>query len=159
MTLVIVIIIAALLYFMAYSARRRFGVLGLGLAAGTVLVRAVGGDVSAYIAGNRVPVAPLTYETTAIVALTLLPALLLLAGGPTYIKKKQARMGALLFAILATLLILGPLTVELPTNDVYVRQFLEATAKWQGYITAIGVAVAVMDVLMYKPPKEAPAGK
>jgi hypothetical protein len=153
MTLIIIGIIATLLYLLAYTGRRRFGILGLGLAAGTVLARAIGGDLSLYLAVGNIPVTPLSYGTASAVLLTILPALILLAGGPTYAKKRQARLGAALFALLGTLLVLGPLTAHLNTSDEIIRQILDATAKWQGYIVAGGIGLAIIDVLLYKPPK------
>ncbi len=150
MTLVLLAIIAGFLFSLAYMTRRRFGVLGLGLAAGTVLARSIAPPVADYFKQADLPVAPLSYDTAAVVILSLLPALLLLAGGPVYGSKRATIIGGLLFAVLGTLLILGPLTTSLPTLDNGVRQVLVATADWQDYIIAGGIGIAVADMLLMR---------
>lgn len=150
MTLVILGIVAGFLFLLAYTAKRRFGVLGLGLAAGTVLARSVGVPLGDYVRTSDLPVSPLSYDTFAMVLLTLLPALLMLAGGPAYTSKRAAIIGSVLFAVLATLIILGPLTINLPIIDPGVRQVLTATAQWQDYIIAGGIGIAVGDMLLMR---------
>ena len=122
--------------------------LGLGLAAGVLLAQNASTFISTILEANNIPVAPLTYDISATVALTLLPALLLLVGGPSYVSKKAAALGAVAFAILGTLLILGPLTTALPTLDSGIKQILDLVAQWQGAIIAVAIIVAVFDTIL-----------
>lgn len=148
MTLVIITVLAIALFGLAYGTKRRFGVLGLGLAAGVLLAQHATKFVSAQLKSYDVPVEPLTYDVSAIVVLTLLPALLLLVGGPKYFVKRSAVIGAVAFALLGTLLILGPLTTALPTEDTAIRQALLFVSKWQGTIIAIAIMAAVLDTVL-----------
>lgn len=155
MTLVIIVLIFLGFFALAYITKRRFGVLGLGLAAGVLLAQHAGGAVSDFFLINRVPVAPFTPSVLATVALTVLPALFLLFGGPSYSKKLPHIIGSVGFGLLATLLILGPLTTALPTEDAAVKQLLDIIADWQSAIIAGAIAVAVIDTVLLHSKKAA----
>lgn len=148
MTLVIIIVLMLALFGLAYGTKRRFGVLGLGLAAGVLLAQNASNFVSDLFRSFVIPVAPLTNDTAAIVVLTLLPALLLLIGGPKYFLKKPAIIGSIAFALLGTLLILGPLTTALPTSDPAVNTSLDFIADYQSLIVATSIAIAVVDTVL-----------
>lgn len=148
MTLVIVIGIALVLFGLAFASKRRFGILGLGLAAGVLLSQSLASNFADILEENTIPIAPLTYDTAAIVSLILVPSLLLTIGGPSYHERKIAIIGAALYALLGTMLILGPLTVSLPTADNGVRQVLNFVAQWQDIVVAVGVAIAVIDLML-----------
>ena len=148
MTLVIIVGIAIALFGLAYSTKRRFGVLGLGLAAGVLLAQNATSFVAGIFKSYDLPVEPLTYAVSATVTLTLLPALLLLVGGPSYISKRSAVIGATAFAVLGTLLILGPLTTALPTIDSGIKQMLDFIAQWQAAIIALAILAAVFDTIL-----------
>lgn len=161
MTLVIILLILLGFVALAYITKRRFGVLGLGLAAGVLLAQHAGRAVAEFFVLNSVPVAPFTPIVLATVILTVLPALLLLIGGPTYSSKLPKIIGSIGFGLLATLLILGPLTVALPTEDATVKQLLDIIAEWQSAIIAGAIALAVIDTILQHSKKPAPekAGK
>lgn len=147
MTLVILAAIALVLFILAFLTKRRFGVLGLGLAAGAVLSQAWGRELGFAMAANQIPVGPLSYTTAATVALILIPALLLLIAGPKYAKRGYAVIGAVLFALLGTLLLIAPLLMDLPTTDATIESVLDFVAKWQNVLIAGGIALAIVDTL------------
>ena len=155
MTLLIIIAIAIALFGLAFMTKRRFGVLGLGLAAGVLLAQNASKFVAGFLSINSVPVEPLTYDSAAVVSLTLLPALLLLIGGPKYFAKRPAVIGAAAFSVLGTLLILGPLTTALPTDDDTIRQVLNFVADWQAVIIAAAIVTAVLDTVLLHTGKSA----
>ena len=155
MTLVIIIGIAIALFGLAYSTKRRFGVLGLGLSAGVLLAQNATNFIAKLLETNHIPVAPLTHDISATVALTLLPALLLLVAGPSYFSKRSAFIGATVFAVLGTLLILGPLTTALPTLDSGIKQTLDFIARWQGVIITVAIIAAVFDTILLHSSKPA----
>lgn len=161
MTLVIIGIILLGFFTLAYVTKRRFGVLGLGLAAGMLLAQHASKTLAEFFVLNSVPVAPFTPLVLATVVLTLLPALLLLIGGPVYSKKLPTIIGAVGFGLLATLLVLGPLTMALPTEDATIRQLLAVIADYESGIITAAIAVAVVDTILQHSKKAAPekAGK
>lgn len=148
MTLVILVVIMIILFGLAFVRKRRFGVLGLALAAGVLLSQNAAGFVGSIYQTNLLPVAPLTYEVAASITLILLPALLLLIKGPSYMEKRSAILGAVGFALLGTLLILGPLTTALPTLDSGVKDALDLIAQWQGVLVAVGISAAILDTIL-----------
>lgn len=153
MTLVIIFAIALALFGLAFVTKRRFGVLGLGLAAGTILAQGWGREVAQWLQGSHVPVQPLSHFTAASVLLILLPPLLLLIGGPKYNERKYAIIGAVCFGLLGTMLLLGPLTTDLPTLDTNIRSVLVFIARWQNVLIAVGIALAIIDTLLTHGPK------
>ncbi len=148
MTLIVIVVVAIALFGLAFVTKRRFGVLGLALAAGVVLAQSATNYVSDFLQQQALPVAPLTYDDTATILLILLPALVLLVGGPTYTSKKAAIIGALGFALLGTFFLLGPLTTALPTTDTAVRNVLVVVAQSQDIIVIVALVLALLDTVM-----------
>ncbi|MEO5691432.1 MAG: hypothetical protein ABIQ64_04555 [Candidatus Saccharimonadales bacterium] len=148
MTLIVIVVVAIALFGLAFVTKRRFGVLGLALAAGVVLAQSATNYVSKFIEQQGVSVAPLSYDGTATILLILLPALILLIGGPTYTSKKSALIGALGFALLGTFFLLGPLTTALPTTDAVVRDVLVVVAQSQDIIVIVALVLALLDTVM-----------
>lgn len=157
MTLVIIVAVLLALFALAFLTRRRFGVLGLALAAGVLLAQHADEAIADAIQIAGVPVEPFTYKAAAGIILTLLPALLLMIGGPKYLDKRAAIIGAVAFALLGTLLILGPLTTALPTLDFAVKSSLDTIAQYQSGIIAGAIAIAVLDTILLHGAK--PIGK
>lgn len=148
MTMVILLAIALSLFVLAFITRRRYGVLGLGLAAGVVLAGNARSFVSDFYEINRVPVSPLTADAAAIVTLVLLPALLLLISGPAYQEKKVAIIGSVGFALLGTILLLGPVTTALPFDDPGMARTMSSIAAQQKTLVAIAIGLAVLDTIL-----------
>lgn len=148
MTLVIILVILCALFGLAFVTKRRFGVLGLALAAGVVLAQSASHYVGQFFEQQGLPVAPLSYGSAATVLLILLPALLLLMGGPVYRSKKSAFVGALGFALLGTFFLLGPLTTALPADNQTIRSALVVIAQWQNVIVVVALVLALLDTFM-----------
>ncbi len=148
MTLVIILVILCALYGLAFMTRRRFGVLGLALAAGVVLAQSASRYVGQFFEQQSIPVAPLSPGSAATVLIILLPPLLLLMGGPVYRSKKSAFIGALGFALLGTFFLLGPLTTALPADDQVIRNALVVISQWQNVIVVIALVLALLDTFM-----------
>lgn len=148
MTLIIILVVLLALFGLAFVTKRRFGVLGLALAAGVVLAQNASVFVAGYIKSQSLSVEPLSYSSVATIALILAPALILLAGGPTYNSKRAATVGAVGFALLGTLFLLGPLTTDLPSTDSAVRNVLNIIARYQNIIVICALVLALIDTYM-----------
>ncbi len=144
MTLIVCIVILLALFGLAYGSRRRFGTLGLALTAGALLADQMTKDLSKLIDGSEATVAPLTTVSAASIFLILLPALILLLSGPAYKKKRRAVVGAILFALMAMLLIVGPLSASLPPDKIMIP-VLQLVAQYNSIILAVFIAGAVVD--------------
>lgn len=145
------IAIAVVLFVLSYIHKRRFGLLGLALAAGSLLSGIWGYDVGLIVSGLGVPSRPLT-SAIILSLIILLPAGILLFHGYTYNNVIGRTIGAGLFTILALAFLVEPLGhVLMPEgigSDVY---------NWltdnRTIIIGVGLTIAVFDVFLTKPPR------
>lgn len=149
---VIFLLIIAALFAVAFFTKRKFGVLGLALAAGAMLSALWVGDLTPIIAQAGVVLIKPPLESVVAAGLILLPAVLLLSSGPSYRSKGQRVLGALLFAVFATTLLLEPLGSALIIEGVG-RQVYDFFSEYQVAIITACLGVAIMDLLFTKTPK------
>lgn len=147
--IIICVVIAILLFASAFITRRRFGLLGLALAAGSLLSGIWGYDAGLIASGLGIPTGSLTTAITMAV-LVLLPAVVLLFHGYTYKTYVGRVIGASLFTLLALAFLIEPLGhVLMPTGfgaDVYSWLNINREA-----IIGFGLIVAVVDLFLTKP--------
>ena len=143
---IVFIVVLILLFALAYLTKRRFGVLGLALAAGSMLSELWAAELTPIVrdAGLVVQNPPLI--TVVSVALVLLPALCLLFSGPSYRDTHKRVFGAFLFAALAFALLIEPLGSAL-VLQAEGRMIYEFFADNQVYIVTVGLIIAVLDLL------------
>lgn len=142
----------ALLFVLAYSTKRRFGVLGLALAAGAMLSSLWVGSLTPIIANAGVVLVQPPLESVVAACLILLPAVLLLFSGPTYKSHVQRIVGAGAFALLAISLLLEPLGAVLGVNSM-ARPAYDQLVKYHAIIITACLALAVFDLLTTKTPR------
>ena len=147
--IIICIIIAIVLFIGAFITKRRFGLLGLALAAGSLLSGIWGYDIVLMTNGFGLPNAPLS---TAIVTsvIVILPAFVLLFHGYSY-KNYIARVfGALMFTVLALAFLIDPLGhILMPVGfgaDVY-----NWLVNYKTLIIGAGLILAIIDLFLTKP--------
>lgn len=144
MTLIVIAASLIVFFVLAFLSKRRFGTLGLALAAGALLAN----QLTVWLAGNLtnfdIYTGILPEKVAANIALTLLPALALLLSGPAYVKRKQAVVGAAAFAVMATMLILAPLASVLP-SDENSRTLLLFIANYNDIILTALIVFAIVD--------------
>lgn len=139
-------VVLVVLFGAAFITKRRFGVLGLALTAGSMLGGLWTSALIPVVSESQVAIP--TVSTAALVAsgLVLAPALLLLFSGPTYKSTRGRLLGALLFAVFAFALLIEPLgyslVLEGPGRDVY-----QTVQVYYGYIVTGGIVMALLDVL------------
>lgn len=148
MTVVILLLIGLILFGLSYIAKRRYGVLGLGLTAGLVLSQEVSKEVANFLQYVDFPVDPLPFVDAARVALILIPSLVMLFSGPRYTDQRYAVIGSALFAIYGVVLLLAPVVANVQSADrIAIQPFISAVAANTSTIVAIGITAAVIDVL------------
>lgn len=151
MQIIIVFAVLALaLFTSAYLTRRRFGLLGLALAAGAILSDIWSTEAGLIVsATGLVPNGPLT-NTVTLSLLVLLPPTVLLFHGTTYKSLIPRLVGALLFTLLAMAFLVEPLGHSLVLEgfgaDVY--NWLDQN---KVLIISIGMILAVVDLFMTNP--------
>jgi len=143
---IVFIVVIVVLFLLAFFTRRRFGVLGLALAAGSMLSELWAAQLTPVVrdAGLVVQSPPLL--TLVSVVLVLLPAVLLLFSGPSYRDMPMRVIGAFLFAALAFALLIEPLGSGLVLQDEgrTVYEFFDTN---RVYIVTIGLVLALVDLL------------
>lgn len=139
-------VVLLILFILAFLTKRRFGVLGLALAAGSMLSELWAAKLTPLVhdAGLVVQSPPLL--TLVSVVLVLLPALLLLFSGPSYRDMPKRIIGAFLFAALAFALLIQPLGsgMVLQGEGRVVYEFFDTN---RVYIVTAGLIIALLDLL------------
>lgn len=149
----VLLIIIGLLFATAYFTKRRFGVLGLALCAGSLLSVMWTAEAAEMIRDTGLQLVTPPLETVVAVSLVLLPALLLLFSGPSYSKLWQRVVGAGAFALLATALLLVPLGDKLILDDT-TQEYYETLVDNRDVVITAAVAYALFDILTLKTPKK-----
>ena len=138
-----------LLFGLAYFTKRRFGVLGLALAAGAMLSSLWAEQLTPLVKSTGIDIAVPPLATVVAVLLVLLPAVILLISGPMYHNKREQIIGALLFATLAVALLIEPLGSGLVlTGDS--KQVYDWFFENRVYIVTVGLIAALVDLLFAK---------
>ena len=147
----IVIILVGALFAMSYIAKRRFGVLGLALAAGSVLNTAWSASLTPWVESQGLTITAPPLGTLVSILLILGPAILLLFGGPTAASSVQRIVGSLAFAILALVFLMQPLGVAL-IFDATSAALYATISQSSDAIIAVGIVLALGDLLMTRTP-------
>ncbi len=146
-------VIGLALFLWAYVTRRRFGLLGLALAAGSMLSTIWAPAITKAISVHGFVVMNSLTNSFVLSAIVLAPAILILLHGAKYHSSLARFVGALLFTLLALALLVEPLGYALPlTNQTGVQAYNWLTANKQ-MIISVGLVVAVLDVFLTKPPQ------
>lgn len=134
------------LYILAYISKRRFGVLGLALAAGYVLSAMWTNLLTHQFTKIGIDLGVLSPATLVTLLITILPSVLLLFGGPVYRTKKSRLIGSLLYAALAVMCCLGAIGHSLVLMQQE-KQLFELLMQYKDIILTVGFALALFDAL------------
>ncbi|HEY8992345.1 MAG TPA: hypothetical protein VIM37_00680 [Candidatus Microsaccharimonas sp.] len=145
----ILVAIIVALFVGAFLSKRRFGVLGLGLAAGAIISPIWGINAGFVVSSTGLVQEGPVVNAIALSALILIPAVLFMFHGYTYKHIFGRVVGSLLFTLLAAAFLVGPIgatmTLTGPVGNVY--QWLVSN---QELIVSIGVALVIVDFLLAK---------
>lgn len=147
--IIVYVAIAVVLFVAAFMARRRFGLIGLALAAGFLLSDIWGYNIGILVDALGVPSGPLTSAAT-LSTLVLLPAGVLMFHGYTYKGLISRVAGAALFTILALAFLVEPIGHVLTPQGIGAEVYTWL-ANNNSSIIAIGLSVAVLDLFFTKP--------
>lgn len=138
--------IFAVLFGVAYITRRRFGVLGLGLAAGALVSGLWARDLVPLVEQSDIDVASLSAAGLSAAILVILPSLLLLLRGPSYKPGLMRIFGALLYAAMALVLLVEPLGAAFVLDGVWIDVYAYVTEN-SPYIVTTLLIIALLDAL------------
>jgi hypothetical protein len=142
--------LAIVLFAAAFATRRRFGLLGLALAAGSILSTLWGFDAGLVVSSMGIfPSGTLTNAIT-LSLIVLVPSILLLFHGHMYKDIISRVIGSLMFAVLALAFLVQPLggVLSLQGSGLNVYRWL---VQYKDVIISVGLILAVVDILFTKP--------
>lgn len=138
--------VAVVLFLLAYFTRRRFGVLGLALAAGYVLSKVWEASIPGWAVQIPLEMGVVDSVTIVTLVIILLPSVVLLLGGPSYRTVRGRLLGSLLYAVLAVVFSLGALEHSLVLMGQG-RVVFELLVEYQQYILTLALGVSIIDIV------------
>lgn len=149
--LIILGVYSAVLFAIAWLSRRSLGVPTLTLAAGALMADLWTDSLTPLVAqaGLEIVKPPLT--SVVAVALTLLPALLVMVRQHKVSSHYRSVLGSLVFAVLGVLLTYAAFSNAVVLDEAS-RQYALEIANYQNIAITVCILLAVAEVLFYKKP-------
>lgn len=137
-------VIGVVLVVLAFVSKRRFGLLGLALAAGAILSGLWSQEAGLMVSSvGLIPNGPLA-DSLALSLVVLMPALVLLFHSNKYHKMIPRVFGSLCFGLLALAFLINPLSNYFNMNS------LENIKSVQPIVISFGLVIAIIDVFLGK---------
>lgn len=149
---ILIPIVSVVLFALSFISKRRFGLIGLALAAGSVL-SSIWEDPASLIVSSLgiVQNGPMTTAVT-LSLLTVIPAIVLLFHGHSHTAKPIRIVSSLLFAVVGTAFLLEPLRYAIDTGGSSL-DFYNTIHSYKDLIIGVGMVLAILDLFFTKPPK------
>lgn len=147
--IVIFFTLVALLFGGSYVTKRRFGVLGLALAGGSVLAKVWGEEAGLLFSAEGLRLGTLSPENFSLVVILLLPAFALMLHGPRHDSSLQKIGAPFLFTLLALALALQPLQPLLTSSGTGIAIYRNLM-QYRDLIVSVGVVLSLADIFFLK---------
>ncbi len=148
-TTIVYVLIPIVLFVVSFFAKRRFGLLGLALAAGSLLSGVWGYDAGLIASGLGFP-SNIYVDSIISSIIILLPSILLLFHGYAYKNVFSRTIGALMYTILAMALLFVPLISVFPPSGIG-SSIINAFSSSSKFIVGVCLIGAVIDLFLTKP--------
>ncbi len=149
MSILVVAIVIVILFGAAFVAKRRFGLLGLALASGSILSTIWEREAGLLAGMLGIAASPLS-AAAMLAIITLLPSAILLFHGYTYKSLFGRVIGSILFTILAMAFLIEPIS-----RIIVVQGFGSDFYNWiynsRAVIIGVGLPLAIVDLFLTKP--------
>lgn len=136
----------AALAVLSYAAKRRLGLVCLGLIVGSIISINWSSYVTALLQSQGVQLLSPPLSVVVGIGLVLLPGLLLLMVGPKYPKKLKRLFSSLVVAVLALTLIISEVARNIP-EVVADNPVLNAINRFQAIIVVMVIVLALVDII------------
>lgn len=147
--LVVLGIIFGALFLAVFLMKRRLGLLGLALAAGSILSSMWVGDLTPLVAEAGFVIIRPPLSSIVATMLILLPATLVFFSGAGVKGKIVRFISALVFASLAVAFLLEPLRAAL-VIDATAKPFYNLLVQYQAVIITVGLGLSLLDLMFGK---------
>lgn len=147
--LIVIGVIFGALFLTAYLTKRRVGILGLALAAGSILAGLWAGDVTPIVAQAGVEIIRPPLSSLVATTLILLPPIILFFSGASVKGRVLRLVSSLVFAALAVALLLEPLDAALIV-DATSKPIHELLIQYKPIVITSGLILSVLDLMLGK---------
>lgn len=149
--LIILGIYLAILFLIAFFSGRLVALASLALCAGAVLAKLWTTDLTPLVAQAGVQLISPPLGSIVAVALTILPALLVLMKSPRTSRKHHRLLSSLVFAVLGVMLTYGAFSNAVVLDSQSQQVVLQILA-YERWILTAGIVLAILEVLMFHKP-------
>jgi hypothetical protein len=152
MTFLIVLgLYTAALFCVGFFSRRSMGVPALALTAGAVLAKLWTDSLTPIVANTGVIIIQPPLESLVAIALTLIPALLVMVRSQKAKASHHAIFGSLIFAVLGVMLTYGAFANAVVLDEAS-KQYVLTLLSYDKIIITAAIVAALGDVLFYRKP-------
>lgn len=153
--LIVLAVIAVLLFLLGFITKRRFGVLGLTLFAGSYLAHTWTGAAIPLIEKTGVNLSSLDLSPATLIAalFTIAPSLILLANSPQYHSKWAKIIGAFAYAVLAVILLV-PVLNNVDFANAQNQSLIDFVTKNYTMLVTAGLIAAIIDLFLSRSHKK-----
>lgn len=144
-------VIGLALFALAWLMNRRYGLLGLALAAGSLLSGIWAPFITSVVAESHYVQMGEVTNSIILSAIVLAPAVLLLLHGAKYHSAFPRLVGALMFAVLALAFLVQPLGYIFPSGSGQAGAAYAWLADNEKWVIGVGLILAVFDMFFTKP--------
>ena len=138
---------AVVLAGLVYVAKRHFGLPVMGLAVGMVVTQLWVADVVPYVAGVGIGIDRSALLAMVTIALTMLPAMVLVCCGSVVSQRWWRIGGSLVFGLMAVYVLLGALSSLVPVDETS-KTVVAALDGSHAAVVTIGFVLALVDTLV-----------
>lgn len=147
--LVIVGAIASILFLLSYVTKRRFGIIGLALAAGSLLGQMWSQEATHFVSGAGVQLVAPPLQSVVTAVLILAPAIIVLRSGPVYHSGAIRIAASILFALMGVSFLLKTLAAALIIDGAG-QALYSSLSRYNTTIITIGLIGAIIDIFLTK---------
>lgn len=149
--LIVLALYLGALFLIGFLSRRSMGVPALGLTAGAVLAKLWTDSLTPLVASSGVIIIRPPLESLVAIALTLLPALILMFRAPKANAHHHSIFGSLVFAVLGVMLTYGAFANAVVLDEAS-KEYVTQLLAYDKIIITVAIVMALGDVLFYKKP-------
>lgn len=151
--LIMLAIYVGILFLVAWTSRRSMGVPTIALAAGALMADLWTNSLTPFVAQAGVVITSPPLASVVSIALTLLPALLVMFRSHKVASHYRSIIGSVVFAVLGAMLTYGAFSNAVVLDDAS-KQYVLEIVKYQNVVITACVLLAVVEVLFYRKPHE-----
>lgn len=156
--MVVLAIYVVALFLVALLSRRMVAMASLALCAGAVLAKLWASELTPMVAQAGVTLVSPPLGSVVAIALTLVPAVLVLVKSPKSSAKQHMIMGSLVFAVLGVMLTYGSFANAV-VLDAASTQIVLQVLKYEKLILTVAIVLAIAEVLVFHKPSHQHADK